>query len=116
MPDDEGKVIEEGEGGDFFGSLLNGFSQFWVESEFHVHCCCSTFEDTEGADNGRRHAIEGLIDFEIAQGAFGLGAPVFVRRNLDLAKGIAFGSCRHGSDAVKSQASCPGRSGGVKGI
>lgn len=65
-----------------------------TESESHIHCCCGTFEDTEGADNGRRHAIEGLIDFEVLQRAFGLGAPVFVRGNLHFAKGITFRSRR----------------------
>lgn len=30
LPDDEGEVVEEGEGGDFFGGLLDGFSQLWV--------------------------------------------------------------------------------------
>lgn len=32
----------------------------------------------------------GLIYLEVGEGAFGLGAPIFVRGNLDLAKSVAF--------------------------
>lgn len=49
-----------------------------TESESHIHRRCGPLEDPECADNGRRHAIVGLVDSEVLQGAFGLGAPIFV--------------------------------------
>ena len=36
----------------------------------------------------------GLVDFEIFERAFGLGAPVSVRGNLDFAKSVTFCSGR----------------------
>ena len=58
----------------------------------HVDGGGSALEDTEGLDNGRRHAVLGLVDLEVAQGALGLGAPVLVVLDLDLAKGIGLDS------------------------
>ena len=66
----------------------------WItESIVHVDGGGGAFEDTECPDYGRRHSILGLIDFEVLEGPFCLGAPVLVRRDLDLAEGIALCSC-----------------------
>lgn len=67
-----------------------------TESVFHVHRRRGAFENTECADNRRRHAVTRLIDLEVLQRAFGLRAPVFVGGDLNLAKGIAFDSGRLG--------------------
>ena len=115
LPNYEWEVVEEGEIRNLRGSLLYSFAKRRIlrpnafplsllfacggmvvvvtEPEFHVHFCCSTFENSECTDNGRRHAVMRLIDFEVLEGAFGLRSPIFVRGNGDLAKGIAFCSC-----------------------
>lgn len=49
-----------------------------TESVSHVHRRCGTFEDAECANNGRGHAIMRLIDLEVLQRAFRLGAPILV--------------------------------------
>ena len=46
---------------------------------------------------GRRHAVLGLVDAEVLERALCLGAPVAVRGDLDVAKGIALGSGAGGS-------------------
>ena len=61
-----------------------------TEPIVHVYCRCGAFEDAECTDDRRRHAILGLVDFEILEGAFGLRAPIFGGIDLDLAKGVRF--------------------------
>ena len=108
LPNDEGKVVDEFEGGDFFSRLLDGLSELgvyessaWSEASvsrwrtqaiFHVDRGRGAFEDAKGSHNRWRHAVLWLIDAEIAQRAFCLGTPVPVGGDLDLAKGIALGS------------------------
>lgn len=58
----------------------------------HVHLGGSALENTECLDDGRGHAVLGLVDAEVLEGSLGLGAPVLVGGDLDLAKGIALGS------------------------
>ena len=58
----------------------------------HVDGGGSALEDAKGLNNGGRHAVLGLVDVEVAQRPLGLGTPVLVARDLDLAEGIALGS------------------------
>lgn len=61
-----------------------------TKSVAHVNCGSCALQDTKGLDNRWGHAILRLVDAEVLERALGLGTPVLVRRNLDLAKGIAF--------------------------
>jgi hypothetical protein len=63
----------------------------------------SALEDTKGLDKGRGHAILGLVDLEVLKRTLSLSSPVLVSGDLDLAKGIALGTClRHaGGGAVE---------------
>lgn len=63
-----------------------------TESVSHVYGSSSALQNAECPDDGRRHAILGLVDAEVLERPLGLGAPVLVGGHLDLAKGIAFGS------------------------
>ena len=65
-----------------------------TKTEAHVDGGSGTLEDTEGLDNRGRHAILRLVDLEVLKGALSLGSPVLVTRDLDLAKGVALGTCR----------------------
>lgn len=49
-----------------------------TESVVHIHRRGGSLENAECADDGGRHAVVGLIYFEVGEGAFGLGAPIFV--------------------------------------
>lgn len=73
LPDDEGEVVDELEGGDFSGSLLDCLRDFGVEAELDVDFGGSALEDTECLDDWRGHAVLGLIDLEVAEGAVGGG-------------------------------------------
>jgi hypothetical protein len=92
LPDDEGEVVDELEGSDLFGSLLDGLAELGVETELHVDRGGSALENAKGADNGRGHAVLGLVDLEVLEGALRLGAPVAVGGDLELAKGIRLGA------------------------
>ena len=93
-------MIDELQRSNFFRSLFNGFAKFWIlqmaserklcsqtlgragcahtEPKLLVdHCCCS-FEDSKGADDGRRHTVLGLIDLKVLKGALRLRTPVLV--------------------------------------
>lgn len=102
-------MVEELEGDDFVGGVLDGFADFRVEAVGHVYGCCSTLEDAEGFDDRGRHAVEGLVDVEVHERPVWsvreslpktsdesvplcLGTPILVRLDLDLAESIAFGS------------------------
>ena len=65
-----------------------------TESIVHIDGGCGSFQDAEGSDNGWRHPVLRLVDLEVLERSFGLGAPIFVGRNLEFAKGIAFCSGR----------------------
>jgi len=68
LPDNEGKVVKELPGDDFISSLLNGFTKLGVEgSELGVDGCGGSLEDTEGADDWGREAIERLVDVEVLE-------------------------------------------------
>jgi len=102
-------VVDELERGNLLGRLLDSLTKLRVcmalaewprtdwgwhtQPELHVDCCCRALEDTKGAHNRRRHAVLGLVYPEVLQRALRLGTPVLVGRHLDLAKGIALGSC-----------------------
>ena len=77
-------MVDELQGSHFFRGLLYSFAQFGVlsvlsmissnraagvftESERHVHSCGSSFEDSKGSDDRRRHSVLGLIDFKVLQ-------------------------------------------------
>ena len=65
----------------------------WItESIIHIDGGSGALEDAECSDYRRRHSILWLIDLEVLERSFGLGTPVFVRGDLDFAKGIALGS------------------------
>jgi hypothetical protein len=82
-----------------------------TKTESNIDGGSSALENTECLDDGRRHAVLGLVDLEVLEGSLSLGAPVAVGGDLDLAKGVALGSCRRHSDGSavdgsgKSQAS-----------
>ena len=59
-----------------FSSVVMGGYGWITESVVHVDGGCGAFEDTECSDHGRRHSILWLIDFEVLERSFGLGAPV----------------------------------------
>ena len=107
LPDNEGEVVDELERGHLFGCLLDGLSKLGIcgrvssalqararstgrtQPKLHVDRGGSALEDTKSPHNGRRHAVLGLVDAEVLEGALRLGAPVLVCGHLDLAKGIA---------------------------
>lgn len=123
LPDDEGEVIQELAVGNLLGSLLNSLANLLIyiqdkpsqsqaestsgvvaigsiagwkltETVAHVDSGGSALEDTESLDDRRGHAILGLVDLEVLEGSLSLSSPVFVPGDLDLAKGIALGTCR----------------------
>lgn len=63
-----------------------------TESIAHVDSSGRALQDTKGLDDGRGHAVLGLIDLEVLEGSLGLSSPVLVGRDLNLAKGIGLGS------------------------
>jgi hypothetical protein len=69
LPDDEGEVVGELSGDNLIGSLLNGLSELGVESKLHVHGGSGALEDTEGLDDRGGHAVEGLVNLEVGEGA-----------------------------------------------
>ena len=66
----------------------------FTESEVHVNRRGRSFEDAECPDDRGRHSILRLIDLEVLQGSLCLRAPVLVRFDVNLAKGICFDSGR----------------------
>lgn len=92
LPDDEGEVVEELALGDLSSSLLDGLANLLVKAVAHVDGGGSALENTKGLDDRGRHAILGLVDLEVLEGTLSLSAPVLVRGDLDLAKGIALGT------------------------
>lgn len=64
-----------------------------TEAIAHVDSGSSALEDTESLDNRRRHAILRLVDLEVLERSLGLSSPVLVTGNLDLAEGVALGTC-----------------------
>lgn len=80
-------------------------AQLFTQAIAHVNGRRSALEDAKRLDDGRGHAVLGLVDAEVLEGALGLSSPVPVGRHLDLAKGIALGSgvcshsCRAGVEA-----------------
>jgi hypothetical protein len=101
-------VVDKLERGYLLSSLLDSLSYLRVcnssvmslgpcrscrtQAVLHVDRRSSALEDTESAHNGWGHAVLGLVDLEVLEGALGLGSPVLVRRDLNFAKGIALGS------------------------
>lgn len=71
----------------------------------HVHRSGSALENAERLDNGRGHTVLGLVDAEVLEGSLGLGAPVLVGRDLDLAKGVALGTGRSHSEGGGAESS-----------
>lgn len=67
-----------------------------TKTKSHVDGGSSSLQNTKGLDDGRRHAILGLVNAEVLEGSLRLGAPVLVARDLDLAKGVGLGSCSLG--------------------
>lgn len=63
-----------------------------TESVSHVYGSSRSLQNAKRPDDGRGHAILGLVDAEVLERSLGLGAPVLVGGDLDLAKGIALGS------------------------
>ena len=63
-----------------------------TKSIAHVDSSGGSLQDTKGLDDGRRHPVLGLVDLEVLERSFGLGSPVLVGRDLDLAEGIGLGS------------------------
>lgn len=59
-----------------------------TESILHVNRRSGALEDSKSPDNWRRHAILRLIDLEVLERSLRLRAPVLVRRDEDLSKGI----------------------------
>ena len=59
--------------------------------QFHVGLRSRAFDDAEGADQFRRHAI--AADAEILKGALGLCARLAVVGNLDGAEAVSFCAC-----------------------
>ena len=92
LPDDQREVVHELAIGDLLGGLLDGLGDLGVKAEALVDNGSGALENTKGLDNGRRHAVLGLVDAEVLEGSLGLGAPVLVGGDLDLAKGVALGS------------------------
>lgn len=73
---------------------LVGQGSLQTQPKFHINGGRSTLEDTKGLDNRRGHAVLGLVDLEVLQGALRLRSPVLVGGHLDLAKSIALCPCR----------------------
>ena len=92
LPDDQREVVHELAVGNLLGGLLDGGADLGIEAVAHVDRGSGALEDAKGLDNGRRHAVLGLVDAEVFERALRLGAPVLVAGDLDLAKGVAFGS------------------------
>lgn len=63
-----------------------------TKSISHIHSGSCALQNTECPDDGRGHAILGLVDAEVLERSLGLRSPILVGGNLDLAKGIALGS------------------------
>lgn len=92
LPDDEREVVGELALGNLSRGLLDGLSYLGVKAITHVDGRRSALEDTERLDDGERHAVLGLVDAKVLERALSLGTPVLVRRDLDLAKGVALSS------------------------
>lgn len=65
LPDDEGEVVHEFAVGNLLGGLLDGHANLRVEAKLHVDSGSGTLEDTKGLDDGRGHAVLGLVDLEV---------------------------------------------------
>ena len=87
---------------------------------------CSALQDAKCLDQGRRHAVLGLIDAEVLERPLRLGTPVLVRWHLNLAKGITLGSRGGGGHSCRAsmeerfrtmlQRGSRGRRGQAKGL
>ncbi len=95
LPDDEGEVIVELALDHLLGGGDDGLAEIGVHfAERHVGLGGGPFDDPEGAHDGGGLGFP--ADFEIAEGALGLGAPIPGGVDLDRAKGVGFGArCRH---------------------
>lgn len=69
LPDDQREVVEQLALGHLGRGLLDGRTDLGVQAIFHVDGGCRTLQDAKGLDHGGGHAVLGLVDVEVAEGA-----------------------------------------------
>ena len=89
LPDGEREVAVELAVEGFVAGLLNRSGALVVElAEFLIGKRAGALQEREGTDDFHRHLFN--ADLEVLVAAFGLGAPVLVVGNLDLAHRVLF--------------------------
>jgi len=76
-------VIVKLAGNDFVASLDHGISDLWLKSIVQVCRGCGLFEETEGLDNLKGHALTLTSNLEVLERPLGLGAPIAICLHLD---------------------------------
>lgn len=73
-------------------SRRKGRGHSHTKSISHIDGSSGSLQDTKRPNDGGWHPILGLVNTKVLEGTLGLRSPIFVGRDLNLAKGIALGS------------------------
>ena len=93
LEDDQWEVSCQLARNDLVSSLLNGLGDLWVQStELLVDDRGRLLQDTEGPDDWLGHLLALAADLEVLVRSLGLGTPVLVGWDLDLAEGVGLNS------------------------
>ena len=94
LPDAEGKLVVKFSGDDLVGCLRDELCFLGRKlSEILIYKCAGFLQDSERADELRRHGV--ASDVEVMERTLSLGAPVHVRGNFDFAHAVRFSA--HGN-------------------
>jgi hypothetical protein len=89
LPHHQRKIIVEFTVDDFLRRLIDRLGDLFFQlAERQIGPRGGLFLDAERAYQRQRHTL--VADGEVLHAALGLGAPVFIGRNLDLAHGVGF--------------------------
>ena len=88
LPDDKREVIVKLSGDDLVTSLDHGGSDGRLKSEVQVGFSSTLLENTEGLDDGKRHALAFAANLKVHKGSLSLSAPVAISWHLEGAEGI----------------------------
>ena len=108
LPDDEREIVQKLAGNDLVRRLLDGGKLFFGHffgTQRAVGAGSSLFQNAEGMDDLGGHRLDADADGEVVVAALGLRAPVFVRRDANLAHGIVFDAIFHRLPSFFSQIS-----------